>query len=70
MGSEDGERIVACRYGTAGEETTETELGATLYLSSLAWLGMVQGRFLRAELSKKKHRGNLYQMLSNCIKCF
>lgn len=29
----DGERIVACRYGTAGEETTETELGATLYLS-------------------------------------
>ena len=28
----DGERIVACRYGTAGD-STETELGATLYLS-------------------------------------
>ena len=36
LGSEDGERIVACRYGTAGEETTETELGTTLYLSYLA----------------------------------
>ena len=34
--TQDGERIVACRYGTAGD-STETELGATLYLSLLPW---------------------------------
>lgn len=29
----DGQRIVACRYGTAGDGDSDAELGATLYLS-------------------------------------
>ena len=31
----DGQRIVACRYGTAGDGDSDAELGATLYLSRL-----------------------------------
>ena len=34
--NEDGQRIVACRYGTAPSEGEEQALGATLYLSAVA----------------------------------
>ena len=55
---QDGQRIVACRYGTAPAETQEegqeVPLGATLYLSSLT---AKMRRWVLVEVRRVGHSG-------------